>query len=75
MIKQPDRLNLTQNRVIKKGKRNMFKLYKKADILQKISDKVKTVEDLFNLPLSEFDRECCDYWFNEYSSVSPSKQS
>lgn len=44
----------------------MFKLYKKADILEKISDKVKTVDDLFNLPLSEFDRECCDYWFNDY---------
>lgn len=44
----------------------MFKLYKKADILEKISDKVKTVEDLLNLPLSEFDRECCDYWFNDY---------
>ena len=43
----------------------MFKLYKKADILEKISDKVKTVDDLLNLPLSEFDRECCDYWFNE----------
>lgn len=40
----------------------MFKLYKKADILEKISDKVKTVDDLLNLPLSEFDRECCDYW-------------
>lgn len=39
----------------------MFKLYKKADILEKISDKVKTVDDLLNLPLSEFDRECCDY--------------
>lgn len=34
----------------------MFKLYKKADILEKISDKVKTVDDLLNLPLSEFDR-------------------
>lgn len=44
----------------------MFKLYKKADILEKISDKVKTVDDLLNLPLSEFDRECCDYWFNDY---------
>lgn len=44
----------------------MFKLYKKADILEKISDKVKTVDDLLNLPLSEFDRELCDYWFNEY---------
>lgn len=43
----------------------MFKLYKKADILEKISDKVKTVDDLLNLPLSEFDRECCDYWFIE----------
>ena len=39
----------------------MFKLYKKADILEKISDKVKTVDDLLNLPLTEFDRECCDY--------------
>lgn len=44
----------------------MFKLYKKADILEKISDKVKTVDDLLNLPLSEFDRECCDFWFNDY---------
>ena len=44
----------------------MFKLYKKADILEKISDKVKTVDDLLNLPLCEFDRECCDYWFNDY---------
>ena len=44
----------------------MFKLYKKADILEKISDKVKTVDDLLNLPLTEFDRECCDYWFNDY---------
>lgn len=47
----------------------MFKLYKKADILEKISDKVKTVDDLLNLPLSEFDRECCDYWFNDYLPV------
>lgn len=28
----------------------MFKLYKKADILEKISDKVKTVDDLYHLP-------------------------
>lgn len=44
----------------------MFKLYKKADILEKISDKVKTVDDLLNLPYSEFDRVFCDCWFNEY---------
>lgn len=44
----------------------MFKLYQKADILEKISDKVKTVDDLLNLPHSEFDREFCDYWFNRY---------
>lgn len=30
----------------------MFKLYKKADILEKISDKVKTVDDLLNLRAS-----------------------
>lgn len=24
------------------------------------------VYDLLNLPLSEFDRECCDFWFNDY---------
>lgn len=43
----------------------MFKVYKKADILEKISDKVKTVDDLLHLPRSEWDRELCDFWFND----------
>ena len=59
-------MNPTQNRVIKKGKRNMFKLYKKADILEKISDKVKTVDDLYHLPPDLFDRELFDYWYSVY---------
>lgn len=40
----------------------MFKLYKKADILEKISDKVKTVDDLYHLPRDLFDRELFDSW-------------
>ena len=43
----------------------MTKIFEKADILEKISDKVKTVDDLFKLPISEFDRELCDFWFND----------
>lgn len=44
----------------------MFKVYKKADILEKISDKVKTVDDLNHLACVEFDRELCNYWYRVY---------
>lgn len=45
----------------------MFKIYKKADILEKISDKVKTVDDF--LHSSYFDRESFEYWLNTYLDV------
>lgn len=44
----------------------MFKLYQKADILEKISDKVKTVDDLDHLSRDVFDRELFDYWYSVY---------
>lgn len=44
----------------------MFKVYKKADILEKISDKVKTVDDLYHLPRDLFDRELFDSWYSIY---------
>ena len=45
---------------------NMFKVYKKADILEKISDRVKMVDDLYHLPPDLFDRELFDYWYSVY---------
>ena len=45
-----------------------MKIYFYKDICEKISDKVKSVEDLFNLPVTEFDREGCDLWFDDYLS-------
>ena len=44
----------------------MFKVYKKADIFEKISDKVKTVDDLYHLPRDLFDRERFDSWYSIY---------
>lgn len=44
----------------------MFKVYKKADILEKISDRVKMVDDLYHLPPDLFDRELFDYWYSVY---------
>lgn len=43
----------------------MIKIYKKADILEKISDKVKTVDDLYKLPVSEFYPEAVELYFND----------
>ena len=48
----------------------MYKIYSKSEILDKISDKVKSVEDLSKLSRGEFDRECCDYWYDEYLNDS-----
>lgn len=44
----------------------MFKVYKKSDILEKISDRVKTVDDFLRLPGSLFDRESFEHWLNIY---------
>lgn len=44
----------------------MFKVYKKADILEKISDRVKTVDDLDHVSRDLFDRETFEYWLNIY---------
>ena len=43
-----------------------MKIYRRSDILEKISHKVKTVEDLYNLPVSDFDPDACDCWYDEY---------
>lgn len=44
----------------------MFKVYKKADILEKISDRVKTVDDLDHVSRDLFDRELFERWLNIY---------
>lgn len=43
-----------------------MKIYSYEDICEKISDKVKSVEDLLSLPVTDFEREGCDLWFDDY---------
>lgn len=43
-----------------------MKFYSYEDICEKISDKVKSVEDLYNLPVTEFEREGCDCWYDDF---------
>ena len=44
----------------------MFKFYSKTQILYQISDKLKSLDDFLRLSPDEFDRESCDYWYDEY---------